>query len=242
MASANNMSNDVLSSCSRLLVIVSCCVLMLFITPITSQKGCGNSCKTLNDCPGQLICTSGKCTDDPDVGTHICSGGSGTGTCNPGTPLQGRNPPSKDACNTDTGAECCTSSHRYTTYDCSPAISTRTPAILTLNDFTQGGDGGAPSSCEGKYYSNSEPVVALSTGWFNNGSRCKNQIRISWNGKSVVAKVVDECDSRNGCDEEHGYQPPCRNNIVDASVAVWNALGVPKDTQGDDLPVTWSLP
>ena len=153
MASAH----DSMSSSSRW-VIVSCCILILFITPSTSQTGCGNSCKTLNDCPGQLICTSGKCTDDPDVGTHICSstgGGSGTGTCKPGTPLQGMNPPSKDACNTDTGAECCTSSRRYTTYDCSPAISSRTPAILTLNDFTQGGDGGGPSSsaskCEWKH-------------------------------------------------------------------------------------------
>ncbi|PNX70819.1 hypothetical protein L195_g057775, partial [Trifolium pratense] len=32
-----------------------------------------------------------------------------------------------------------------------------------------------------------------------------------------VAVVVDECDSTMGCDQDHDYQPPCRNNIVDAS-------------------------
>ncbi|KAF4394118.1 hypothetical protein F8388_017931 [Cannabis sativa] len=40
--------------------------------------------------------------------------------------------------------------------------------------------------------------------------------------------VVDECDSTAGCDADHDYQPPCPNNIVDASKAVWKALGVSK--------------
>ena len=37
------------------------------------------------------------------------------------------------------------------------------------------------------------------------------------------------------------YQPPCPNNIVDASKAVWKALGVPEES--DDwgkLNITWS--
>jgi hypothetical protein len=29
-----------------------------------------------------------------------------------------------------------------------------------------------------------------------------------------------------GCDAAHDYQPPCLNNIVDASQAVWKALGL----------------
>ncbi|TKY48552.1 Ripening-related protein grip22 [Spatholobus suberectus] len=63
-----------------------------------------------------------------------------------------------------------------------------------------------------QYHDNSERVV---TGWFNNKSRCGNMIRITaCNGRSVTAKVVDECDSVNGCDKEHAGQPPCRNNIV----------------------------
>ena len=47
-------------------------------------------------------------------------------------------------------------------------------------------------------------------------------------GRSVVAEVVDECDSRHGC----------RNNVVDTSRAVWDALGL--DTDAGVVPVTWS--
>lgn len=42
-----------------------------------------------------------------------------------------------------------------------------------------------------------------------------------------------------GCDDDHDYQPPCRNNIVDASKAVWKGLGVPKDNWGE-LDISWS--
>ena len=59
------------------------------------------------------------------------------------------------------------------------------------------------------------------------------------NGKSVLAKVVDECDSMRGCDEEHAYQPPCKNNVVDGSDAVWNDLGLNIDEGVVD--VTWSM-
>ncbi|KAJ0102883.1 hypothetical protein Patl1_03741 [Pistacia atlantica] len=41
-----------------------------------------------------------------------------------------------------------------------------------------------------------------------------------------MAKVVDECDSVNGCDHDHDYPPPCSNDIVDGSDAVWHALGL----------------
>lgn len=56
---------------------------------------------------------------------------------------------------------------------------------------------------------------------------CLKKITINANGRSVEAMVVDEYDS------------PCRNNIIDASKAVWKALGVPKDNWGD-LDITWS--
>jgi hypothetical protein len=50
---------------------------------------------------------------------------------------------------------------------------------------------------------------------------------------------VDECDSVNGCDKEHAFQPPCRNNIVDGSSAVWDALEL---NQNDGVvDVTWSM-
>ncbi|GLJ05129.1 hypothetical protein SUGI_0011680 [Cryptomeria japonica] len=108
--------------------------------------------------------------------------------------------------------------------------------------FNEIGDGcNTDTGAECCSASKTEKVVALSTGWFESSRRCLKMIRISANGKSVVAKVVDECDSRNGCDFDHGYQPPCRNNIVDASAAVWDALGIPQGRQGDDLSVTWAM-
>jgi hypothetical protein len=59
-------------------------------------------------------------------------------------------------------------------------------------------------------------------------------------GKSVSVKVVDECDSVNGCDSEHAFQPPCQNNIVDGSVAVWRALGISaNDPDYGYMDVTW---
>ncbi|KAG5041965.1 Putative ripening-related protein 1 [Glycine soja] len=55
----------------------------------------------------------------------------------------------------------------------------------------------------------------------------------------VHAMVVDECDSKRGCDAEHDFQPPCPNNVVDASKAVWKALGVPKRDWGES-DIHWS--
>ncbi|KAK1428185.1 hypothetical protein QVD17_17014 [Tagetes erecta] len=87
--------------------------------------------------------------------------------------------------------------------------------------------------CDNQYHSDDTPVVALSTGWYKGGDRCHKHITINGNGRSVKAVVVDECDSTMGCDADHDYQPPCPNNIVDASKAVWKALGVSEDNWGD---------
>lgn len=104
-----------------------------------------------------------------------------------------------------------------------------TKAKLTINSFQKGGDGGGASECDGKFHSDDTRVVALSSRWFNHKKRCQKNIIINGNGRSVKAKVVDECDSRRGCP----------NNIVDASKAVWKALGVPQKDWGL-LDVTWS--
>ncbi|KAL9381583.1 hypothetical protein Peur_027240 [Populus x canadensis] len=102
------------------------------------------------------------------------------------------------------------------------------------------GEGGAPSEFDERYHAKTERVVALSTGWYDGGSRCGRMIKITAsNGKSVTAKVVDECDTLHGCDSEHGFLPPCENNIVDGSDAVWEALGLNKDL--GIVPVTWSM-
>ncbi|XP_077242893.1 kiwellin-1-like [Tasmannia lanceolata] len=152
--------------------------------------------------------------------------------------LTGKKPPPKQ-CNRENESDCCFEGKLYTTYTCSPPVSAHTKAVLTINSFEKGGDGGGPSECDNRYHSDDTPVVALSTGWFNKRKRCFDNITISGNGRSVVAMVVDECDSTMGCDADHDYQPPCPNNIVDASRAVWEALHIPQSQWGD-FSVVWS--
>ncbi|KAJ8768835.1 hypothetical protein K2173_023739 [Erythroxylum novogranatense] len=202
-------------------------ILFSFTSPSNAVSSCNGPCQTLSDCKGQLICIRGKCNDDPDVGTHICRSGGG------GSP----SPPS-GGCQQSGTLTC--RSKTYPTYRCSPPETSSTKAQLTLNDFSKGGEGGAPSECDEQYHAKTERVVALSTGWYKDGSRCGKMIRITANnGRSVTAKVVDECDSMHGCDAEHAGQPPCRNNIVDGSDAVWEALGLNKDL--GVVNVRWSM-
>ncbi|KAI3691784.1 hypothetical protein L6452_31586 [Arctium lappa] len=158
--------------------------------------------------------------------------------CNPSGRLRGKKPPG-DHCNHHNMAECCKEGKFYATYDCSPPVTQRTEVVLTLNSFEKGGEGGWASQCDERFHSDKTRVVALSTGWYDGGKRCLDFITIHGNGKSVKAKVVDQCDSTMGCNDEHAYQPPCPNNIVDASDAVWAALGVPRKDWGW-MKVTWS--
>ncbi|KAL6883477.1 hypothetical protein ACP4OV_010891 [Aristida adscensionis] len=144
-------------------------------------------------------------------------------------------------CNRQQGSECCVSGRRYPQFRCSPPVSKRTPATLTLNGFESGESGGAPGACDGRFHRDSEMVVALSSGWLrlDGVHRCNKKVRVTGShGKSVVARVVDECDSVNGCDAEHNFEPPCASNVVDASPAVWKALGL--DTDLGEVHVTWS--
>ncbi len=142
-------------------------------------------------------------------------------------------------CNTRSLSICCKKGVSYLQYKCSP--SSKSSAVLTLNSFANGVIDGYGGACYNKFYSDSQPVVALSTGWYNDGSRCGKMIKIRGNGKMTTALVVDECDSMYGCDAEHAGQPPCRNNIVDASPAVWTALGVSKkDPRYGEMGITWS--
>ncbi|KAF3455228.1 hypothetical protein FNV43_RR05676 [Rhamnella rubrinervis] len=178
---------------------------------------------------GQLICIKSKCNDDPDIGTHIYSHSGGSSS----SPPPGGSGCLSSGSLTGKGTS-------YPTYTCSPPVTSSTRAKLTSNDFSQGGDGGGPSECDDSYHNNSERIVSLSTGWYNGGSGCGKMISIrASNGRSVRAKVVDECDSMRGCDAEHAGQPPCRNNIVNGSDAVWSALGLNKDVGVVD--VTWSM-
>ncbi|CAI9105032.1 OLC1v1003861C1 [Oldenlandia corymbosa var. corymbosa] len=206
---------------------------VVFFPSLATAVSCGGSCKNLDDCDGQLSCINGKCNDDPDVGTDTC----GAGRTSPSTP-SGPGSSTSDGCRPSGSFTC--NGQRKSTFTCSPPVTGSTPAILTLNDFDRNGDGGAPSECDESFHDNSERVVALSTGWYSDGARCGMMIRITTgNGRSTTAKVVDECDSRHGCDKEHAFQPPCDNNIVDGSDAVWRALGL--DEEIGRVPVTWSM-
>jgi len=159
-------------------------------------------------------------------------------TCKPSGKIKGKKFKSR-LCNRADQSECCKPGKSYTTFKCSPQVSHKTKATLTLNSFGKGGDGGGPSECDSKFHSDKTLVVALSTGWFNNNKRCLKKITIFGNGRKVNALVVDECDSTQGCDAEHDFQPPCPNNIVDGSAAVWKALGVPEKDWGE-MEVFWS--
>ncbi|KAF3781412.1 hypothetical protein EJ110_NYTH37142 [Nymphaea thermarum] len=86
-----------------------------------------------------------------------------------------------------------------------------------------------------------EQAVALSTRWFNDRRQRFQMIRITTDdGKSTTANVVDEYDSRNGCDADHAGKQPCRNNIFDGSAAVWSALGLNTDVR--EVHITWPNP
>ncbi|TVU30277.1 hypothetical protein EJB05_21887, partial [Eragrostis curvula] len=127
-------------------------------------------------------------------------------------------------------ASSCAVAKRHHHPDPHPGGGGGTRAVMTVNGFEKGQDGGGPSECDGKFHSNKDLITALSTRWYANGHRCFKKIRITSvkNGRSVEATVVDECDSRHGC----------KDNIVDTSQAVWDALGL--DSNIGEVPVTWS--
>ncbi|XP_010229674.1 putative ripening-related protein 5 [Brachypodium distachyon] len=166
--------------------------------------------------------------------SHIASS-----DCQPSGILPGKS----GDCDKSNSPDCCEDGKQYTQFLCSPpAVSapSANAAVLTLNSFREGKDGGSPSECDNAFHADSELVVALSTGWFAGMARCGRSVRITVvpGGGSVSAKVVDECDSVHGCDAEHNFEAPCGNNVVDASPAVWDALGLDRNQGLQDI--TWS--
>ncbi|CAN6323650.1 unnamed protein product [Urochloa humidicola] len=144
-------------------------------------------------------------------------------------------------CNRESGLDsCCIKGKHYPQFRCSPPVSAKTPAILTVNIFDNGEDETRMTSCDMRFHSDKELVVILSSGWqkLDGTNRCNKKIRVHANGRSVLAKVVDECDSVHGCDAEHSFEPPCRNNVLSASPAVWKALKLNESI--GELKVTWS--
>uniref|UniRef100_A0ACD5YZ66 Uncharacterized protein n=1 Tax=Avena sativa TaxID=4498 RepID=A0ACD5YZ66_AVESA len=75
-------------------------------------------------------------------------------------------------CEKSNDPDCCEDGKRYPQFHCSLLVTASTKAVLTLNSFEKGKDGGGPSECDNAYHSDEEMVVALSTGWFKNMARC----------------------------------------------------------------------
>ncbi|KAF8695910.1 hypothetical protein HU200_036786 [Digitaria exilis] len=125
----------------------------------------------------------------------------------------------------------CTAARHHAAESVSSDSERGTPAVMTVNGFEEGEDGGGPAECDEQYHSDRDMLAALSTPWYAGGRRCNKLIRITSTrtGRSVEARVVDECDSRHG---------GCKRNIVDTSAAVWEALGL--DTDIGEEAVTWS--
>ncbi|CAL1378676.1 unnamed protein product [Linum trigynum] len=142
------------------------------------------------------------------------------GVCRPSGKLKGKKPPPHKF-NKENDSECCVEGKTYMAYHFSPPVSRKrsTKALLTLNGFEKGKDGGGPSECDNKFHSDNKRIVALSTGW--------------------STRSGDECASAEVCNATHDYQSPCPNNVVDASKAVWKDLGVPSMDWGS-LKGTWS--
>uniref|UniRef100_A0A452YL00 Ripening-related protein 1 n=2 Tax=Aegilops tauschii TaxID=37682 RepID=A0A452YL00_AEGTS len=163
--------------------------------------------------------------------SHIASSlRSGVGVCRANGYLPGKS----GNCEKSKNPDCCEDGKRYPQYHCSPPVTVATKAILMLNSFEKGKDGGGPSECDNAYQSDEE----LSTGWFKSMARRGHRIKITANGNSVYSKVVDECGSVYGCNDYHNYEPPCANNIVNASLGVWNVLGLDQNVSMEGI--TWS--
>ncbi|GFS33504.1 hypothetical protein Acr_00g0028870 [Actinidia rufa] len=79
--------------------------------------------------------------------------------CRPSGNIRGRKPPPGE-CNQENDSDCCVEGKLYPVYRCSPTVSGNTKAVLTLNSFQAGGDGGGPSECDNQYHSDDTPVVA----------------------------------------------------------------------------------
>ncbi|KAJ1255544.1 hypothetical protein BS78_K189000 [Paspalum vaginatum] len=117
-------------------------------------------------------------------------------------------------------------------HHCTPAAGRGTPAVITIRvqarrERRRAGDVRRALPQQRRA---DRGIVHGLTEWYAGARRCHRNIRITsaCHGRSVEARVVDECDSRR-C---------CRHSIVDSSPAVWRALGL--DTDVGEVHVTWA--
>ncbi|KAI8909544.1 hypothetical protein EDD86DRAFT_246916 [Gorgonomyces haynaldii] len=106
-------------------------------------------------------------------------------------------------------------------------VETESQPSRNTNESGSGSGSSGGASCTGKFYSDYDYVVALESSLFS-GS-CGRTVTIYANGRSVSATVVDECASGDGC----------LYNSIDATVGIWEALGI--DTGRGIVDVTYSM-
>ncbi|CAN0928227.1 Putative ripening-related protein 2 [Linum grandiflorum] len=109
-------------------------------------------------------------------------------------------------------------------------------ARLTLVSFsTVWQDGGwATPGCDSATVvdGDNDKVVVVSSAWYDKGNMCNKFVKITggWEGRTVTARVVGECDTSLGCD----------GDVIDASRAVWKGLRIPSKEWGRRrFMVTW---
>ncbi|XP_024545223.1 G-type lectin S-receptor-like serine/threonine-protein kinase SD2-5 [Selaginella moellendorffii] len=121
---------------------------------------------------------------------------------------------------------CCIPGLAYRTFTCSPNLQGTNNAVLYVTSFNLSN----PRSLRPCTYSewNMEPMAALATGWYSQDrSLCLKNIQVlAPNRRTVVARMVAECYSPNGCLSDHSFTEPCAPNAVAANEQVWRKLGV----------------
>lgn len=86
--------------------------------------------------------------------------------------------------------------------------------IGRLTYYTFGPSGVA--YCDGQFYDDNAMIVAVSTSIMQGHDKCHKRVRVTAEGRSVEATVVDMCAESDGCVP----------GTVDGTIGLWRALGI----------------
>ncbi|KAG8994679.1 hypothetical protein FRB94_008617 [Tulasnella sp. JGI-2019a] len=83
----------------------------------------------------------------------------------------------------------------------------------------------------GKRNGSNDKIIAIPQALWANGKHCGKQVKISGNGKSVVATVQDMCPSDGGCPD---------SGHIDVSPATFKAISANYQQVGE-MTIAWSF-